>query len=266
MHIFAFLLISLVLATDHIHDSIRCSASNRRLLPLFSPLLLNESVAYHVEGQFCIRGIGSPTTRCTPCSLTSQPSKKRISYNFTNSGGGINTILEDNSYFFGFAGAGDVCFSTNTTYADQVGWYSKAVSQNKSTRCDALYLGNVFDNGGCGIPISVNYRTSNGIITAFAFSERYPVEADRCGYVEASVVYDMKTLQTRGNFDKYFEIFSTCTSPSVLDFCNTLFPGTGPCTLTPPVNPPPYATKKRDVEGDRGQEESTSRLTRRGFH
>lgn len=235
---FILALIALVLANDQIH----CSIADRRELTLFSPLLLNNSVDYHIKGTFCSRGIGTPpTTRCTDCSLTSQPSKKRISFNFTESGGGINTLLHNESYFFGFAGAGDVCFATGTTYDDQVGWYSKAVSQYKSTRCDALYLGNVFDNGGCGIPISVNYRTTNGIITQFAFSERYPVNPTFCGWVEASVVYDMRTLQIGGNLDKYFQVFSTCTNSSeVLPFCDIIFPASGPCALVGDDNPEPF--------------------------
>jgi hypothetical protein len=235
-----YLIIIFVLALSA-HANHACSSNGgHKLLPLFSPLLLNDSVTYHVKGKFCTRGTSlPPTTACTPCSLTSDPKNKRISFNFSESGGGINTILEDNSYFFGFAGAGDTCFSTNTTYADQVGWYSKAASQNGSTRCDALYLGNVFDNGGCGYPIAVNYRTSDGIITGFGFNERFPVgNGQQCGWVDANIVYDMNTLRVGGNVDKYFEIFSTCTT-SPLDFCTFVFPANGPCRLTPPINPAP---------------------------
>jgi hypothetical protein len=226
------------------------NSSHDKPLPLFTPFYWNatphvinntvywtQTPKYSINGTFCI-DIPGANALCTPTSLVVDPQGNRMSYDQTASGGGMNPVMGNNSYFFAQNGLGNSCLVVNGwSFTSQIKGYLSVSSETGSTTRKARYVGLARDIGGCQYDLGVSIITTNGFITQFDFSQRYPVPAGPngtliCYTVIASLIYDINTLTTGGNYDSWFNIPNSCSPGNGLDFCSTIYPPHSVCYPT----------------------------------
>jgi hypothetical protein len=200
-------------------------------LPLLAPFNLNASAAgYLIQGKLCVNFLGA----CIPTLMVVDSPNNRLVFQSQYEPAEFVTrvFTSTGNYYFGQDGL-PPCTKMPGTYATEVAANSQALSKDGSRNPGlATYFGSVKQAAGCAHDLSLFVETQNDIITYYSQAGGQPLPFGPngtvvCVNVDLYFLYDISTLRRGVNFDSYFVLPASCSTPA--DYCQAVFPPGNPC-------------------------------------